>query len=80
MSQVLPFFGAMFPDHVNAQAIETYKAKRLQAGRKINRQINLELLCLSSMLKWGYDQGLCNEPMKRMNPLPYSRKFLRRMR
>ena len=75
MSQILPFFGAMFPDRINAQAIETYKAKRLQAGRKIHRQVNLELLCLSSMLKWGYGQGLCNEPMKKMSPLPYSRKI-----
>ena len=75
MSQILPFFGAMFPDRINAQAIETYKAKRLQAGRKIHRQVNLELLCLSSMLKWGYEQGLCNEPMKKMSPLPYSRKI-----
>jgi site-specific recombinase XerD len=75
MSQILPFFGAMFPDRINAQTIETYKAKRLQAGRKIHRQVNLELLCLSSMLKWGHGQGLCNEPMKKMSPLPYSRKI-----
>ena len=44
-------------------------------GRKIYRQVNLELLCLSEMLKWGFDQCLCNEPMKRMSPLPYSRKI-----
>ncbi len=75
MSQILPFFGAFFPDRITAQTIETYKAKRLQSGRKINRQVNLELLCLSSMLKWGYEQGLCNEPMKKMSPLPYSRKI-----
>ena len=74
-SQILPFFGAMYPDRINAQNIETYKAKRLQAGRKIHRQVNLELLCLSSMLKWGYEQGICNEPMKKMSPLPYSRKI-----
>jgi integrase/recombinase XerD len=75
MSQILPFFGALYPDRINAQTIETYKAKRLQGGRKIHRQVNLELLCLSSMLKWGHNQGLCNEPMKRMSPLPYSRKI-----
>lgn len=74
-SQILPFFGALFPDRITAQTVETYKAKRLQSGRKINRQVNLELLCLSSMLKWGYNQGLCNEPMKKMSPLPYSRKI-----
>ncbi len=74
-SQILPFFGTMYPDRVNAQTIETYKAKRLQSGRKIYRQINLELLCLSAMLKWGYEQGLCNEPMKKMSPLPYSCKL-----
>lgn len=112
LSQILPFFGAMMPDRIGPQIIETYKAKRLEdANRRvveasikkaerdaiarhaseaeietarksvvvkkkpINRQINLELLCLSSMLKWGYGQGLCNEPLKKMNPLPYSRKI-----
>jgi hypothetical protein len=112
LSQILPFFGAMMPDRIGPQIIETYKAKRLEeANRKavaaavkkaeldaiarnaseseiaaakkfaegkknpINRQVNLELLALSSMLKWGYGQGLCNEPLKKMNPLPYSRKI-----
>jgi integrase/recombinase XerD len=74
MSQILPFFGAMYPDRINAQTIETYKAKRLHDGRKIHRQVNLELLCLSSMLKWGHNQGLCNEPMKKISPLPYLRR------
>jgi site-specific recombinase XerD len=75
MSQILPFFGAMLPDRITPQAIETYKSKRLMSGRKINRQINLELLCLQAMLKWGNKQGLCNEPPKKYAMLPYNRKI-----
>jgi integrase len=97
MSQVLPFFGAMMPDRIMPQIIETYKTKRLndatqkwekavgearRAGKEpptkknpINRQINLELLCLQAILKWGHAQGLCNEPPKKLSPLPYSRRI-----
>ena len=77
MGRILPFFGHIVPDRINAQMIETYKNKRLQdaGGRKINRMINLELLCLQAMLKWGHVQGLCNEPGKKFSPLPYKRKL-----
>lgn len=73
MAQILPFFGSMMPDRIEPQTIETYKAKRL-AIKKIHRAVNLELLCLSSMLKWGHEQGLCNEPTRKFSGLPYKRK------
>lgn len=73
--QVLPFFGAMMPDRITPTVIETYKEKRLEGGRKINRQINLELLCLQAMLKWGYRNGHCNEPPAKFEHLPYKRKI-----
>lgn len=41
----------------------------------IKRQVNMELLCLQAMLKWGYEQGLCNEPPGKLQPLPYKRKI-----
>lgn len=72
-SQILPFFGGMVPDYITAQTIETYKQKRLK-DKPIKRQVNLELLCLSSMLKWGYEQGVCNEPVK-IKGIPQKRKI-----
>ena len=46
-------------DFINRPLIEAYKAKRTDdvRPRKINRQINLELLCLSAMWKWAYEDG-----------------------
>jgi site-specific recombinase XerD len=73
-ASILPYFGAFMPDRITPQIIEAYKTKRLECGRKIHRQINLELLCLSAMLKWGFGQGLCNEVAKKLDPLPYKRK------
>jgi site-specific recombinase XerD len=73
-ASLLPYFGAFMPDRITPQIIEAYKTKRLECGRKIHRQINLELLCLSAMLKWGFAQGICNEVERKLNPLPYKRK------
>lgn len=46
LTQILPYFGGFYPDALTPQSIETYKQKRLADGRKIYRQINLELMCL----------------------------------
>jgi integrase len=73
-ASILPYFGPLMPDRITPQLVEAYKAKRT-AGRKINRQVNMELLCLQAMLKWGFRQGLCNEPPGKLDPLPYSRKI-----
>ena len=75
LAQILPFFGGFYPDAITPQSIETFKQKRLADGRKIYRQINLELMCLSKMLKWGAEQGLCNDVALKMAPLPYERKI-----
>jgi len=75
-SSILPFFGRMMPDRIEPQAVETYKQKRLEGSKKkIYRQINLELLCLQAMLKWGHKQGPCNEPPGKLSALPYQRKL-----
>lgn len=73
-SQILPFFGHVMPDSINPQLIETFKQKRLAESGKINRQINLELMCLASMIKWGIGQELCNEIRVKIAPLPYKRR------
>jgi len=66
--QILPFFGRMQPDHITDQLITSYKQRRkLTATKGIGtRAINLELMCLSSMIKWGADsrRSLCSMPEK----------------
>jgi len=74
-ASILPYFGQFMPDRITPQIVELYKQKRLEGGRKIYRQINLELLCLQAMLKWGYEQGLCNELPAKLKPLPDKRKI-----
>jgi site-specific recombinase XerD len=45
--------------------------------KRINRAINLELLCLQSTIKWGTDQkpALCNPIPFKIKPLPYKRQI-----
>ncbi|MBN1545432.1 MAG: tyrosine-type recombinase/integrase [Syntrophaceae bacterium] len=74
---ILPFFGRMIPDYIEAPTLDQYKSKRLEETKrgKIHREINLELLCLKSLIAWGADPGrrYCNEPTGKMKPLPYRR-------
>jgi site-specific recombinase XerD len=76
LTEILPFFGQFMPDRINSQLIETYKAKRL-LNKKIHREVNLELLCLQSLIKWGAEQtpALCNPLAFRLKPLPYKRQI-----
>jgi len=74
-ASILPYFGALMPDRITPQIVDAYKQKRLGDGRKIYRQVNLELLCLQAMLKWGFGRGLCNEPSMKLSPLPYKKKL-----
>jgi site-specific recombinase XerD len=70
-SNILIFFGRMQPDRITSALINRYKERRLEAGR-INRAVNLELMCLSRLIKWGSEQGYCNPPEK-IQKLPYKR-------
>jgi len=72
---ILGFFGNLHLDFITLQIIEAYKRHRIDKaqGRQIHRQINLELLCLSAMWKWAYDQGYCVDGPIRMKKLPYRR-------
>ena len=74
-ASILPFFGQFMPDRITPQIIDLYKNKRLESGRRIYRQVNLELLCLQAMLKWGFNRGLCNEPPAKFKLLPDKRKI-----
>jgi len=73
---LLPFFGRLLPDTITDNLITAYKQRRKETtGRKtFNRAVNLELLCLSAMLKWGAEHNLCSAP-DRFKPLPYRRSL-----
>lgn len=71
---LLGFFGKQYPDLITPSIIEKYKQKRVgESKRPIYRQINLEILCLSALVKWARDQGYCSDPLSRVRPLPYRR-------
>lgn len=73
---ILSFFGKYHFDFITRQIIEAYKQKRLTDNPdkpKIYRQINLELLCLSNMWTFAWDNGYCTEEPKRIKKLPYKR-------
>ncbi len=72
-AQILPNFGNFMPDYVTKLMIEGFKKKRLKEHPGINREINLEILCLNSMVRWAADQGMCNNPLPTSKPLPYRR-------
>jgi integrase/recombinase XerD len=77
-ASILKYFGRMHVDFITRELIEEYKSKRLHESEKkkpIYRQVNLELLCLSSLWKWAYENGYCVEEPIKMIQLPYKRKI-----
>jgi integrase len=69
------------PDYITPIMLERYKSKRLKEHPGINRQINLEILCLKSMVRWASEQVMCNNPLPKSKPLPYRRpvpEYIRR--
>lgn len=70
---LLIHFGRLQPDRITPSIVNIYKAKRTEKKR-IHRAVNLELLCLSALIKWGARQGYCSEPVK-FDSLPYKRKL-----
>lgn len=74
-AQILPFFGRFMPDYITSLLTENYKKKRLKEHPGINREINLEILCLKSTIRWGAEQTppMCNNNLIKIKPLPYKR-------
>jgi len=71
---VLTFFGRYRPGHITPQLIETYKKKRIGDIGNKHRQINLEITCLSAMIRWHYDmENIVADPLPRHKMLPYKR-------
>jgi site-specific recombinase XerD len=71
--QIIPYFGRFMPDYITPMMVEGYIKKRLKEHPGINRQVNLEVLCLKSMVRWASEQAMCNNPLPKSRPLPYRR-------
>jgi integrase len=72
-SNLLQFFGNMHPDLITPSIVDKYKQKRLSESGPRNRQINMEILCLSALIKWAWENGLCADPLVKIKKLPYHR-------
>jgi site-specific recombinase XerD len=76
---LLLYFGNMYPDLINRQTISKYQAKRLteikskSAVAQGKAMINKELLCLSALIRWAKDNGLCNDYLCKYEQLGYKR-------
>ena len=74
---LLGFFGHLHFDFIDSQQIEKYKRYRLDKTERghIHRAINLELLCLTSMWSYAYDNGMCIDQPPKIKKMAYRRKL-----
>ena len=71
---LLSFFGSMAPDFITKNILDAYMTKRTnESKKKIYRQINVEILCLSALVKWAKDRGYCIDELVKIKALPYKR-------
>lgn len=70
---ILPFFGRMLPDHITPVLLSDFEKRRIKDIGLRKREINLEKMCLASMVKWALEEGLCNNPLPKDKPLNYKR-------
>lgn len=59
LKKILPFFGRYQFQSITNQLVEQYKRQRLGEGVKPTT-INKELSALSSLCRWGNDEGYCD--------------------
>lgn len=57
-------------DHAKKHDLPIPEEKNI---KPIGRMINLEILCLRSLVAWAKDRGLCNNLLPKHKPLPYKR-------
>lgn len=69
-------FGRLPPDQISDRLITAYKQHRLETTTmpSCSRAVNLELLCLTHMIRWGHKRNLCSPPEK-MEPLPHRKRL-----
>jgi site-specific recombinase XerD len=75
-NHLLLFFGKQQPDFITTSLVTAYKLHRKKTTTRptVARAINLELLCLSAMIKWGAKNNLCSMPEK-LEHLPYEKRL-----
>lgn len=61
-------FGQMLLQNITAQAIEKYKAERLQSVK--HTTINKELSVLSGLFRWAVDMGVLDDPPCKIRRFP----------
>lgn len=65
-NHLVPFFGNMHPEFVGPFT-DKYKQKRqaeIARASGGHRKINLELICLSAMIRWAVERGYCSSLLK----------------
>ena len=77
---LLAHFGQMHPDLITQSLQDIFKKKRLAEIQMVGkyegcREINLELMCLSALVKWAKDKKYCSEPLEKTEKLPYKKKL-----
>jgi site-specific recombinase XerD len=74
-ARLIPFFGNMLPGQITKQVLTAYKNKRKAESPDTNRQINIELMDLSSMVRWACEEvELATDLLPKVAHLPYKRK------
>ena len=73
---IMPYFGRLTPNRITPSLITSYKMHRKETTTRptVSRAVNLELLCLQAMIKWGAENNLCDPPA-RFEPLPHRRSL-----
>lgn len=70
---LLSFFGGIAPDFITRSFLDAYKTKRVNESGHIYRQINVEMLCLSALVRWAKERGHCIDDLVKIKSLPYKR-------
>lgn len=78
-SNLLLYFGSMYPDNINAIILDKYQSKRLSEIKSLSAtsggkaMINKELMCLSALVRWAKDNRFCNEYLCKFEKQAYKR-------
>ena len=75
-AHIIPFFGNMLPSQINKPVLTSYKNKRKLESPETNRQINIEMMDLSSMIRWACNEvELVPDTLPKVAHLPYKPKL-----
>lgn len=79
VKHIIPFFGKFSFDMISHKLVDAYKACRLKEMKDKGvggyRELNLELLCLTSLNKFAFERGYTDSLLKNIRKIPYRRKL-----